>query len=186
MGGRCGRRTGLLPRCHRPARGWGWNDLVGNLADGQLFQLGPGGLQPVPGPGDPATQLAARFGELFTVVSDTVSSVRAAIGEPAAIADVAAQIAVNRVHAVVDRLCQAAAVLTEAADVGAPASIVTATRVGLASRYVTQAAASLRQAVSELAAGLAGTGLTEATATLADHVTAMNTLAAAIPRREVA
>jgi len=171
------------PPLPQVGQGWGWNDLVGNLADGQLFHLGPGGLHPVPGPGgDPATQLAAGYAELFTVISDTASSVRAAIGASTANADVAAQIIINQVHAGVDRLCQAAAVLTEATGPGAPASIVTATRVGLASQYVTQAAASLRQAVTALPAGMSGTGLTEATAALADHVTAMNTLAAAISR----
>ena len=169
-----------VPAPPQASQGWGWNDLIGNLADGQLFQLGPDGLLLVPGPGDPATQLATSYAKLFTVIGETASSVRLAIGEPAANTDVAGQVTINQVHAVVDRICQTAAILTEAA--GATASVQTAARVGLASRYVTQAAASLRQAVTELPAGMSGTGLAEAAAALADYVTAMNTLAATISR----
>jgi hypothetical protein len=172
-----------LPALPQAGQGWGWNDLVGNLADGQLYQLGPGGLVPVPGPGgDPASQLAASYAALFTAIGDMTSSVRGVIAAPLADADVAAQIMINQVQATVDRLCQAAAVLTEAAAPAATAGVETAIRVGLASRYITQAAASLTQALPRLPAGMSGTALTESAAALADHVTAMNTLAAAIPR----
>lgn len=160
--------------------GWGWNELIGNLADGTLFQLGPGGLQPIPGPGDPATQLATRYQELFTVLGDTADSVRLAIAAPTA--DIAEQLIINQVHARVDRLCQAAGVLTEAAAPGATASVVTARRVAQASQYMTQAAAALTQAVSELPTSMSGAGLTQAAAAMADHVTAMNTLTAGISR----
>lgn len=162
--------------------GWGWNELIGNLADGTLVQLGPGGLQPIPGPGDPATQLATRYQELFTVLGDIADRIRLAIAAPAA--DVAEQLIVNQVHARVDRLCQAAAVLTEASGLGATASVVIARRVGEASQHITQAAAALTRAVSELPASMSGAGLAQAAAALADHITAMNTLAADIARRQ--
>lgn len=169
----------------RPRPGEGglaWNQLVGSLVDGHLYQVGPGGLRPV-GPIDPelGRDAVTAFGDLGEAIRD----LGAGLGElpggelpPAAAARLAL---LDELHAT---LTLGFATLEAAAALGGRTGPHQARRLDRASRLVTGAARRVATAARQAdAPPAARRRLADATRVVADRTTRLDGLAAKLAPR---
>ena len=162
--------------------GLSYNQLIGSLVDGRLYQFGPGGLQPV-GPIDPELEQAAL--RTSTLLGARAGELAAALSSPAAAAVNDSSGALQQVAALTNLLQRGIATLhsvSSAAQLREAALLAGYTTAGTA--MITDAAAALARQTGQGLADEVGIVMRSVVAAVAAHAQAMAELAkaASIPK----